>query len=45
MDQEAECDSMPVELWRALLLASMTDDSSEFYNDTGPLWYDDYDEK
>jgi len=41
---EESVDIMPAELWRALLLASMTDDACEFYDDS-PLWYDDYDEK
>ena len=45
MDFDTEDDRIPVELWKALLLASMTDDSAEFYNDYGPIWYDDYDEK
>ena len=45
MDFDTEDDRMPVELWKALLMASMTDDSAEFYNDYGPIWYDDYDEK
>lgn len=43
MQDFPEDDRISAELWKALLLAGMKDDSNEFYDD-GPLWFDDYDD-
>lgn len=45
-----ECEDEIVEctvgdLWRAILMAHMVDGEADLYSDSGPLWYDDFDEK